>query len=140
MFELIYVSHAQPDIDVVDIDNILKTSQAFNSENDITGCLLFYNHEFVQLLEGGENVVRELYSRIENDKRHFDVKLLSMSYKNSRIFSQWSMAFQNFKDEDWSSICLENNMKNILSCAQLASNPSVAGGIFRSTVQRYLSV
>ena len=140
MFELIYVSHAHPEITSVDIDNILTTSQIFNSENDITGCLLFYNQNFVQILEGGQSVILELYRRIEKDDRHYDVTLLSMGYKPSRIFGQWSMLYQEIGNDEWSSLCLENNLKKVVGWDELLKRPSIAGQLFRSTVQRYLSV
>jgi hypothetical protein len=36
---------------------MLKTSRKFNSQNNITGCLLFDNNEFMQILEGEEKTM-----------------------------------------------------------------------------------
>ena len=57
MFELIYLSIAVPNISDAGINAMLKTLRKFNSENNITGCLLFYNNEFIQILEGEEKTM-----------------------------------------------------------------------------------
>ena len=57
MFELIYRSIAVPNISDAGINAMLKTLRKFNSENNITGCLLFYNNEFIQILEGEEKTI-----------------------------------------------------------------------------------
>ena len=57
MFDLIYRSIAVPNISDAEINAMLKTSRKFNSENNITGCLLFYNNEFIQILEGEEKTM-----------------------------------------------------------------------------------
>ena len=58
IFELIYYSTASPDLSTNDILNILENSRDFNSKNEITGCLLYHNNEFVQLIEGEEEAVK----------------------------------------------------------------------------------
>ena len=58
IFELIYYSTASPDLSKNDILNILENSRDFNSKNEITGCLLYHNNEFVQLIEGEEEAVK----------------------------------------------------------------------------------
>ena len=57
MFELIYRSITVPNISDAEINAMLKTSRKFNSENNITGCLLFHNNEFIQILEGEEKTM-----------------------------------------------------------------------------------
>ena len=51
MFELVCCSKASPSLTMDDIRAILDTANQFNDAHDITGCLLYYNNEFVQLLE-----------------------------------------------------------------------------------------
>ena len=52
MYELVYCSLAKPDLGAADIAAILKTSTENNLRKNITGCLLYYKHEFIQILEG----------------------------------------------------------------------------------------
>jgi hypothetical protein len=56
---------------------------------------VYHKGLFIQYLEGEQNVVLELYSRIENDLRHKDVSLLSSSHIYSREFKNWSMGYKN---------------------------------------------
>ena len=139
MLELIYTSRAIAEIDSGDIKDILRISQDHNAQKNITGCLLFYNHEFVQMLEGSEEEVVKLYERIEKDARHFDVRLLSMSNLSQRTFTSWSMAYQKLDDEDWSHLTIETDVSQIVSCSELVQKPSVAGIIFRSVATKMLS-
>ena len=69
MFELAYSSTSCLDIDRGRVVDILEISRRFNAENDITGCLLSYNGQFTQLLEGDKEIIQELYSRILQDKK-----------------------------------------------------------------------
>lgn len=98
MYKLIYKSTASPNLKKEDIVDILKTAREFNGEHEISGCLIYYNGKFLQILEGDKAIVEELYGRIQKDKRHFNVKLTGDGYYNSRIFSNWSMAFVGVGD------------------------------------------
>ena len=93
MFELAYSSTSCLDTDRGRVVDILEISRRFNAENDITGCLLSYNGQYTQLLEGDKEIVQELYLKILKDERHYDVKLLFEGEKDERIFRHWSMAF-----------------------------------------------
>lgn len=91
IFHLLYFSVASRPPKKEDIDGILSQSTKNNSKNEITGMLMYRSGFFIQLLEGDESVVRELYKKIEKDPRHRDSKLL-LEYKDeSRIFPQWYM-------------------------------------------------
>lgn len=47
---------------------------------------------FLQLIEGEEDAVRNLYSRIQNDPRHSDVELLcTETIIGGRLFDRYSM-------------------------------------------------
>jgi hypothetical protein len=115
MFELVYHSSSNSDISEKDIKDILDVSRRFNEDNEITGCLLFHNNSFVQILEGEENVVRQLYSRIEKDKRHFEVELLSSGIKGERFFDDWTMAYHRFTEEEFNSLSKEMFEQNLIA-------------------------
>ncbi len=90
MFELIYCSIAKPDLKSKDIQDILQTAIDFNSKNNITGCLLFHNNEFLQILEGEKSVIQELFASIERDERHSQVILLDQyEKKDCSPFGAW---------------------------------------------------
>lgn len=96
MFCTIYRSTANPAIKQSQICDLLEQAKDFNRANDITGCLLFYNHEFVQYIEGDEFIVTDLFEKIKMDRRHTDVDLLYSGNINGREFENWSMAYENF--------------------------------------------
>jgi hypothetical protein len=100
MYELVYCSLAQPGLSPENISAILKTSIENNAKNNITGCLLYYNQEFVQILEGEHETIRKLFSKIEDDARHSGVILLAEGEKEKRVFSNWSMAYHKLSDKE----------------------------------------
>jgi len=92
LFQLTYYSAAKPGLATVDIDQILATSRKHNGANDITGCLLFHNSEFLQILEGEENTIRELFVKIQNDSRHESVLQLAENNTERRLFEQCGLS------------------------------------------------
>ena len=61
MIELVYYSLASENLSSEDVSAMLKNSRKFNSKNNITGCLLYHNSEFLQILEGEKKVVLDLF-------------------------------------------------------------------------------
>jgi hypothetical protein len=75
---------------------MLEYARDFNSSNNTTGCLLYYNGAFLHYLEGDRDKVLNLFERIKKDDRHSQVILLSTCDRDSREFESWSMAYENF--------------------------------------------
>ncbi len=96
MFCIIYRSTANHTIGQSEIGALLEQAKAYNRANDITGCLLYYKHEFVQYLEGDELLVTQLFEKIKKDWRHAKIELLSIGHTYSREFENWSMAYESF--------------------------------------------
>lgn len=94
--QIIYRSIAVGHPTELDLHPILATARAFNAANEITGMLLYRQQVFVQLLEGPEDIVRELYGRISEDERHRNVETLADNEIARRRFGHWSMAFRVF--------------------------------------------
>ena len=95
MFCLIYKSVADSGFDQSDIVDLLEQAKDFNRENNITGCLLYYDSQFVQYLEGDSVKVTALFEKIKEDRRHKEVQLLFSGYIYSREFNDWTMAYEN---------------------------------------------
>ncbi len=104
MFELTYSSFASPDLNKKDIFEIERISTFYNAINDITGCLVYHNKEFVQILEGDELVVKALFAKITKDNRHRAI---------SSVFIG-SIAERQFKD--WRMICNHLNFHELVVC------------------------
>ncbi len=97
-FQLTYKSEPFPWITIVDINEILQVAREFNAAESITGCLIYSKNLFVQILEGNQEIIEELYGRIQVDKRHYNVQLLLTEDVEQRIFSDWAMAYLNPKE------------------------------------------
>jgi hypothetical protein len=138
MYELVYCSQAKPNMVYEDILNILKISRERNIKNNITGCLLFYNNQFVQIIEGEKDRVQELYEKIKTDTRHKNLLLLAQSHKKERHFPNWKMAFQRLKSSDFENFFDENLIDNFNAFADLAEKPTVTIHFFWSMVKRII--
>jgi len=95
MFELIYVSTATKLMTKDDLQTILMESMRHNSDNNITGILLYDQGSFCQVLEGSKKEVLSIFKKIKKDKRHFNVVTISEKEIENREFSAWSMRFIN---------------------------------------------
>jgi len=80
------------------LDDILKESIRHNSQVGISGLLTYDDRYFMQVLEGGVDVVNDLYARIIQDRRHYKVRLVSYELIEEKRFSEWSMAAAKLPD------------------------------------------
>jgi len=94
MRQLLYVSSTSSDIAPGDLDDILTASRRNNALIGISGLLLFIDGGFLQMLEGEERAVRELYTRVAADRRHWNPRLMLDREVASRAFPGWSMGFE----------------------------------------------
>lgn len=100
LINLIYHSLAVDHITEQDIRDILEEARTFNLEHNITGLLLFHDGEFIQILEGDDEDVKDIYVKIKEDHRHRLVRLLETSPIPNRTFPDWQMAFKPLSDGD----------------------------------------
>lgn len=97
VYRLVYVSRntitgTSDEIDA-EISAILATARFHNARNGLTGALLFSAGRFAQVLEGPEDAVKETYHRISADPRHADAIVLQETYRSTRSFPSWWMAY-----------------------------------------------
>ena len=95
MLSLVYVSSSIRQLNDDELLDILKISRDNNSSKDISGLLLYKGGNFMQVLEGPDDVVLALYNKIGSDPRHKDVSIISKEQINKRQFPAWEMAFTN---------------------------------------------
>lgn len=72
---------------------ILMSASRHNRGAGITGLLVVSSEHFMQALEGPRRAVNDLYARILQDARHYDVTLLHYGSTHLRFWPTWSMAF-----------------------------------------------
>ena len=95
MYFVIYSSNAAVEFSDDHIKNLLIESKEKNKALSITGLLLFFDGKFLNLLEGEEKKVRDLYDVICKDERHKDVLKLKEGYIENRFCNDWSMCFKH---------------------------------------------
>jgi len=91
-FQLSYSSKADESITKKCLQDILKAAKEKNALHNITGCLIYHNGHFFQILEGPKNEVLALVETIRKDIRNTDLKILSEGVTSGRTFNEWSMA------------------------------------------------
>ena len=64
LYRLMYISDVAEHINWIDLKEILLQSQENNTKLDITGLLVIIAQKFVQVLEGPEEPLNALYSKI----------------------------------------------------------------------------
>ena len=72
-YAISYVSTLDPGITTTEIQQVLQTTQKNNIAKGITGILLFSRGNFFQVLEGEKIAVSELFERIKQDDRHYNL-------------------------------------------------------------------
>lgn len=100
MLSLIYVSTSVKLLNDEELLDILKVSRENNSSRDATGLLLYKGGNFMQVLEGPDEVVEAVFETIKADPRHKDVIVLSREQISNRQFPAWEMAFQNLDNPE----------------------------------------
>ena len=101
MFHLVYVSVAETPFSDAALSSLLVQARHSNVHLDITGLLLYRPDAFMQLLEGEEKVVRNLYASIRRDVRHHDAVMLVASSIQIRQFPDWTMGFRKLESESF---------------------------------------
>lgn len=94
MHRIIYLSCATVPFTDADLQRLLTCARRRNTELAVTGILFYGNERFVQVLEGEEDVVQEVYAHIKRDARHGNILTFLNKPVAQRTFTEWAMAFQ----------------------------------------------
>ncbi|MBJ6145328.1 BLUF domain-containing protein [Hymenobacter sp. BT559] len=94
MHHIIYLSWATHPFSNEQLQALLQEARSHNTAIGVTGILVYGNNCFLQVLEGEEATVRELYEYIKQDDRHRDVTAYADKAVTQRAFAGWSMAFE----------------------------------------------
>lgn len=130
MYELTYESIAKKGLPTLDIEEISESSRERNAKNGITGCLVYYNGRFIQILEGSKEAVLELYQKIEKDNRHKEVRIIAENVAKRRMFPEWGMAFFPIDEKNIGLGELEQFRRNLKLLADFSRPDSVTSILF----------
>jgi Sensors of blue-light using FAD len=95
IFRLTYVSCAVEMLTDADLDDIESKSLVANDARDVTGLLIINGRRILQILEGRESAVLELYEKIRKDPRHVIAKLVSTVEDEGRMLLTWNMVVRD---------------------------------------------
>lgn len=104
LLTIIYVSSARQLFTDEALETLLLKARSANAANAISGLLLYQDGNFMQLLEGPQAAVSELYAAIRQDPRHHDVVTLIEETGLPREFSAWSMAYRKLDNTRWNAL------------------------------------
>jgi serine/threonine protein kinase len=91
--QLLYVSRSSSDVAMAELLDILTRAQYKNMRLDVSGLLVFRDGRFMQLLEGAEQTVKDLFATIRHDPRHTNVEVLWENDRAARCMPSWVMGF-----------------------------------------------
>lgn len=86
-----YVSEASPGLSIDHVDDLSRDAFVFNRQAGVTGILLYDGARFMQYIEGPEDSIHIVYSRIVRATSHHEMVLLARGDVISRRFPYWSM-------------------------------------------------
>lgn len=95
---VIYVSTATEPLSVEQLLELLDVARRRNERLGLTGLLLYSHGRFMQVLEGPELAVIEVFGSIQKDPRHKNIDTLRFECKQGRNFPDWRMGFRNHTD------------------------------------------
>lgn len=82
-----------------ELKELLKKSREKNESQNITGMLLYLDPFFIQIIEGEERAVTDLFNRIKEDASHYKVSLIYKKPIEERSFADWTMGFNVVSEE-----------------------------------------
>ena len=98
--EIIYVSRACEPMGTEGLLALMEQSRIANARRGISGFLVYHQQEFLQLIEGEQPAVMELYQRICQDNRHQQLHLLWSHAIAAPSCPDWAMGFMTPADTD----------------------------------------
>lgn len=88
--------------DPADLNGILLSARRNNPRDAITGALVCRHDVYLQYLEGPEDAISALYTKIAADDRHVDVVLRAKGVLDRRLFADWAMLHDPAQSLIWS--------------------------------------
>ena len=117
-FYLVYTSLPRIEMSKSTLDEITRISIRNNRKKGITGILLGIESRYLQFLEGDEEEVLQLFERIKQDPRHYELNKWVQGHSDERIFSDWSMASWLLTNEELKNIKALNEIRQLLKDPQ----------------------
>ena len=83
-FQMIYTSRTAPQLTEKGLIDILIAAQQYNINKGVSGFLSYGTETLIQLIEGNEFNVKNLYQKIKKDSRHMDMTVQHFGFTVKR--------------------------------------------------------
>jgi len=100
MIYLLYASTAIKEYTKPELDDLVSKGREYNIKHGITSMMLYDKGNLIQMLEGQEKSVRELYEKISRDLHHHEIIKITEGLLAERAFGDMPMGFLNLEDEE----------------------------------------
>lgn len=115
-YAISYVSTVNPALSDTEIQQALDFSKDWNNDNNITGILLYSQGNFFQVLEGDEGLLKDLFSRIKADERHYNIIPIFQKQVPNTKFDEYQVDFvsldDRYKDEHFDTYLSQISLLN----------------------------
>lgn len=78
-----------------ELEGLTADCQRRNGQCNVSGLLLYSDGHFMQLLEGPQTTVADVFARISTDARHHNIQQLHFAACQARLFPGWEMGLLN---------------------------------------------
>lgn len=86
-----YASDAIPWLSADHVDGLARSAARFNFEAGVTGVILYDGRRFLQYIEGPEDSINVVHSRILAARSHRELVELGRGRISARVMPYWSM-------------------------------------------------
>tara|TARA_R100001369_G_scaffold91925_1_gene134804 strand:- start:210 stop:608 length:399 start_codon:yes stop_codon:yes gene_type:complete len=97
VYTICYISSESSDLKENQLEEVFSTTKINNGSEDITGMLLYYYGNFLQVLEGEKETLLNLFENIKKDKRHKNIITIFNKQNEHRIFEGYKSGFSIIK-------------------------------------------
>ncbi len=94
LHQIVYISSATERLDEKELAELIESSRKRNKARKITGLLMFAEGNIMGILEGPEDKLEHLMSRISVDDRHKNMQIIWSKPKHKRDFPDYQLAFK----------------------------------------------
>tara|TARA_R110002110_G_scaffold228861_3_gene444279 strand:- start:7686 stop:8123 length:438 start_codon:yes stop_codon:yes gene_type:complete len=101
--QIVYISSGTREYRETELEEIARASGRNNARTGVTGMLLHYNGNFMQLLEGEADAVEDTFARISADSRHSGILKLQDEEISRRRFPDSRMGFRAIAESEMTS-------------------------------------
>lgn len=136
MFRLVYISGETTKLSPEALESLVMEARRKNEQLSITGLLLYGSGNFLQILEGTEETVKNLYEAIRIDRRHRRVITINQEPIAAREFPGWSMGFREISQLSASA---SENFTNLSKTSQKELEGAGFSDVVRSAISVFLS-